>query len=287
MTSFAKLVSRRKIYEIREKGDSLDNVKLYAVKMRASSHALGQDQHISGAEKIVQAQEIEKTLTALLHRAQNHPNGQPDKINLKIENINFEDILHIHALPVSCYEVDNSKVGLDLALEFLAQIGLTNDKIIRELLPQTYGMRGAMLLDSKSYERLEPDQRRGVRVTYMDGSSKIPVADQKSHYQEALILASKVAACPQIIAELCISDDPNYVIGYVASKQFGYVRISKLKEPFERLGGRIFFFKAQDEVDKTRELNAAIDFLQKRVVLVDQNPTYLTENGKENTDIIH
>ena len=38
--------------------------------------------------------------------------------------------------------------------------------------------------------------------------------------KEALILTSKAAACADIIAEVCISDDPDYTTGYIASKEF-------------------------------------------------------------------
>lgn len=52
---------------------------------------------------------------------------------------------------------------------------------------------------------------------------------------------------PHIIAEICIFDDPDYVTGYVASKQTGYVRITKLKEIGNPDGGRIFLYRGQRE----------------------------------------
>ena len=54
--------------------------------------------------------------------------------------------------------------------------------------------------------------------------------------KEAIILASKVAACRQVTAELCISDDPGYTTGYISSKKYGYVRIPHIKKKGEKNG---------------------------------------------------
>ena len=55
------------------------------------------------------------------------------------------------------------------------------------------------------------------------------IGNEKNHYEEAIVLATKVANCPGIIGEICISDDPEYVTGYVSSKEIGYRRIKKMK----------------------------------------------------------
>ena len=55
------------------------------------------------------------------------------------------------------------------------------------------------------------------------------IGNEKNHYEEAIVLATKVANCPGIIGEICISDDPEYVTGYVSSKEIGYRRITKMK----------------------------------------------------------
>ena len=47
--------------------------------------------------------------------------------------------------------------------------------------------------------------------------------------KEALMLASKAASWPDVIAEVCISDDPDYTTGYIASKELGYLRIPNIK----------------------------------------------------------
>jgi 6-carboxyhexanoate--CoA ligase len=131
-------------------------------------------------------------------------------------------------------------------------------------------MRGAMLIDAISGRRLEADQSRGVRVSRMDAD---PAASEaidlllngqslaNPRVLEAWILASKVALYPQIVAELCWSDDPDYLTGYVASAQFGYQRITHLKEAGSQIGGRIFF------VQTGSDLGALVTKLQSEPVL--------------------
>ena len=82
-------------------------------------------------------------------------------------------------------------------------------------------------------------------------------------YNEEIALATKVAYAPNIIGEICISDDPNYVTGYIASKEIGYVRITKLKEMGSQEGGRIFLYRGDQS-----EVQNCIDYLSKQKVLV-------------------
>lgn len=140
------------------------------------------------------------------------------------------------------------------------------------LLRKAGTLRGAMLLDADSLERLEPDKLRGIRATYMDAAAPAPTSacsgvPEKNHYQEAVVLAAKVAHAPNILAEICISDDPDYVTGYVASRELGYVRIARMKEPGSPQGGRIFLYRGQRE-----DLAATIDFIERRPVLVENIP---------------
>lgn len=94
-------------------------------------------------------------------------------------------------------------------------------------------------------------------------NSKIEDSSCKNHFSEALALATKVVNAPGILAELCISDDPNYIIGYVASKEDGYIRISKLKEKGSDKGARIFLYDG--DIDKLEE---TINYLEKKKVLI-------------------
>jgi 6-carboxyhexanoate--CoA ligase len=132
-------------------------------------------------------------------------------------------------------------------------------------------MRGAALIDLRSGKRLEPDRSRGVRVSLLGIS---PDADRglrrrlsrrginTDTVREALVLASKVAACPAIVAEVCISDDPDYTTGYVASSRTGYLRIPAIKEFGSPAGGRVFFVKSGTTIDPV------INYLEEQPVII-------------------
>jgi 6-carboxyhexanoate--CoA ligase len=137
---------------------------------------------------------------------------------------------------------------------------------LSNLLKETFPMRGAMLYDIATGKRLEPDKRRGVRATYMDALHSSEVDGKKNHFNEAIVLATKVANAPGMVAEICISDDPNYVTGYVASQKMGYVRIMKMKEMNDENGGRIFLFDS-----RKASAEECIQYLQEKKVLVEVN----------------
>ena len=128
-----------------------------------------------------------------------------------------------------------------------------------------------MLLDVDTLERLEPDQQRGIRATYIDsiapkGEAKA-ICDGKNHFQEALVLASKVLSAPNIIGELCMSDDPDYITGYIATRDKGYIRITQLKEMGCPDGGRIFLYRGPKS-----QVEDCIKYLQEQRVLVKNVP---------------
>ena len=219
--------------------------------------------HVSGAERIVDARRVAPTLSALARRALGHERGVPDAINLKVEA--QPDVMRIKALPVTTIAVADKAEGWDKAAEILSAAGFRRTREIFGLFRETYPMRGAMLLDADTLERLEPDRERGVRATNMD-SEPSPPADRKNHFAEALALASKVLSAPGIVGEICVSDDPMYVTGYVATKD-GYRRISVLKERGDPSGGRIFLYRGpRDAVSET------IRFLEKQAVVVECPP---------------
>lgn len=242
----------------------------YSLKMRASQQ-IGEgdqkhEQHISGAERIVSREAVEAVCSAMARRALTHSKGDPDFINIKIEKVCEKDIQILKALPVTRVDVDSWQQGLDKAFELIDKAAELKDfrKKLPELLRETFPMRGAMLYDIATGERLEPDHERGVRATYMDALRSSDVDSQKNHFNEAIVLATKVANAPGMVAELCFSDDPEYVTGYVASRELGYVRIMKMKEMCDENGGRIFLF---DSRKATAE--ECIEYLQKKKVLVD------------------
>ncbi len=240
----------------------------YSIKMRASNKEEG---HISGAEKIVREKELEQYCSRLLRRALDHGKGKPDFINLKIEAVDEAEILHLPALAVTTLETADAEEGREKVLGCLRRLGLERGEEILSLWSQSYAMRGAMLLDADTLERLEPDAERGIRATYMDmeteDKARQSACTGKNHFNEALVLATKVVNHPNIVAELCISDDPDYVTGYIAARELGYVRITRLKEMGSSQGGRVFLFRGN-----AQEREACIQYLQQQKVLVHVDP---------------
>ena len=234
--------------------------QLYSLKMRASQ----QNEHISGAENIINEDELQAYCAQLLQRAMQHSKGKPDFINLKIEAVRPEEILHLPAVPVRTIATNTPEGGSAAVRSQMQQMGLAHIDEILQIWQQSYAMRGAMLLHVDTLQRLEPNRERGVRATYMDRESPHAQPDnRKNHFNEALVLATKVAHHPNIVAELCISDDPDYVTGYIASQATGYVRITTLKPLGSPNGGRVFLFRGNQE-----ELADCIDYLQHQKVLV-------------------
>lgn len=249
-------------------------MNLYSVKMRASrkiedefdgilEEGKKREQHISGAEKIIPEERLEIVCGQLLERALHHAKGEADFINLKIEKVKKEEVIIMDALPVTTYDVETAKEGREKLGELLKKSGILNGQEIVEKMKDTYGMRGAMLLDVDTMERLEPDYNRGIRATYMDAADNEDDRTQKNHFREAIVLATKVANHKNIIGEICISDDPDYVTGYFASKELGYIRVTKLKEMGCPDGGRIFLFRGTKE-----EVKECIEYLEKQKILV-------------------
>ncbi len=238
---------------------------LFCLKMRASETVDNKPVHISGAEKIVTEKELMSYTNSLIERGLHHAKGNADFINLKVEKINSEDVIYLDALDVTTVEVDTWQDGISEVYKFLNDLKISNPDGILEILKETYAMRGAMLLDVNTLERLEPDLNRGIRATYMDRdrSENNSKAFEKDHFLEAIVLATKVINCPGIIGEICISDDPDYVTGYVSSKIHGYRRITKMKEMGSPNGGRIFLYNGDSQ-----NIDEAISFLQNEKVIV-------------------
>ncbi len=235
----------------------------YSLKMRASEKG----RHISGAERVLTLDEISSETTNLLARGFDHENGKPDFLQIKVEKNTDQEVLNLKALPVSQENTASPMEGMKSYLQFLDEVGIKNGKAIMELLPKTYHMRGAMLLNVDTLEIIHSNPERGIRVTYMD--SREWAKGQKNHFYEALILATKVAHCPNILGEICISDDPSYTTGYFASKNHGYVRLSNVKQLGSPNGGRIFLFRGSPS-----DVAETVEYLEHKWVLVDELPVH-------------
>ena len=222
-------------------------------------HASRGSCHVSGAERLLDFAELEDAAAELLRRAMSHPRGPAERICLNLQPIATAHIRTAELLPILTHEVPNWQEGRAKAVELLTGHGLPEglvraavNQLASGAAPDGGVMRGAMLVDDVSGERLEPDRQRGVRVSRLDiaPESRDAVARflqrqklDSPRVAEAWTLASKVALYPQIVAELCWSDDPGYVTGYVASAASGYQRITRLKAEGDMLGGRVFFVR--------------------------------------------
>ena len=228
-------------------------------------------EHISGAERIAGAGAAPAIAAELARRALGHPKGRPDSIHITIEALDEGAVIRIPALPARALACTDAEAGLRLAAALLREAGAPDPGAVIRLLQESPPLRGAMLVDADTLERLEPDRERGVRATRMDmagGAALPPAPDGKQHYREAAVLAAKVCHAPHIIAELCISDDPDYVTGYVAAPGLGYVRIERLKEAGSPRGGRVFLYRGpRGAVADT------VAFLERTPVLVENVPS--------------
>lgn len=243
-------------------------MSLYSIKMRASAKGA----HVSGAERIVRPADVPNTLAQLAERALKHAKGTPDFINLKVEDPG--EIIRLQALPVTTYETATPEEGRAKAAALLESAGIARVDEIMARFPETHAMRGAMILDADTLERLEPDSVRGVRATYMDDAESVRkgTARGKNHYAEAIVLATKVQSAPGIVAEICVSDDPDYVTGYVATKEIGYARITTIKSKGSPDGGRIFLYRGPRE-----GIAETVRYLEKQAVIVDNVPSLSQE----------
>lgn len=253
------------------------NKPLYSIRMRARR----QGQHLSGAERLSSLEAVEQLAADMVQRAMHHARGRAESIELTIEQISAAEVERRPLPDLQTWLVDDYRQGRRAAAEILRRAGVAQgaidgamSQIAAGAAPGAQTMRGAMLVDADSGQRLEPDQARGVRVSRMDltdqarrklDSELNRLGLNNAHVREALVLAAKVLSAPGIVAELCWSDDPDYTAGYVASAAQGYVRFPHLKPLGEERGGRAFFVRTEG-----RSLADLIDYLQKRPILFDQ-----------------
>lgn len=240
--------------------------ELFSVRMRAGRGEGADAAHVSGAERIAPAGAVPDLARALALRALRHRKGAPDAIHITVEAL-AEPCMRLRALPARAVDCADPDEGMRLAIRLLEAAGVSRAADVPALLAGAAGMRGAILADADTLERLEPDRSRGVRATRMDAAwtGGMPDGPDKNHYREAIVLATKAAHAPGMVAELCVSDDPDYVTGYVASKTLGYVRLRTLKRMGDPCGGRVFLIRGDDPA-------AVLRFLERVPVLVEDIP---------------
>jgi len=251
---------------------------VYSVRMRASTDG----RHVSGAERLVEAGDVDAAVATLTARARNRAE-EPDAVQVTVERVarstvSTERVLRLIITPPSTAALAQvagsirlrdagvSDAAIDAAFELLRNGIGTSIQGRRPPNPQSWGdrtdssnsespesrtpgraARGAMLIDASTGENVTPDARRGVRASRFDyGPEAAAGIDQAltdaglGHFRtrEALALASKVI-WSGVLAELCWSDDAEYVAGYVSTRD-GYVRFADFK-PEGAVGGRAFF----------------------------------------------
>lgn len=251
--------------------------------MRATEEDILGDggRHISGCERLVTEDRVHAVLEQMWRRAKSHEHGNAHAINIRIDAIDSASIRRIPPLAIESLAYATVKEGRAASCALLERHGISKTAAQRALaaiatLPRS--MRGAMVVDAISGERLDGLGERGVRLSRMDCENEenftkflqnamlrlaiggdTPRAMAK--FREALVLASKAAAAPGYAGELCWSDDPNYSTGYVACGKT-YHRISPMKEPGNPIGGRVLF------VRPGAPLAEIIDYWQRQPVLV-------------------
>lgn len=196
---------------------------------------------------------------SLVKRALVHSRGRADSVRLHIDAIAESDVVRGELPGLKTVQVDDFETGRRAASSLLRLAGISDTAIavaMRALsegpAPGGKAMRGAMLIDGQTGERLESDAARGVRVSRLGMTAETRkllcerlerLGLNNAHVREALTLAAKVMASGGVAAELCWSDDPEYTAGYVAAAPLGYVRFPHLKPLNVFQGGRAFFLK--------------------------------------------
>lgn len=213
--------------------------------------------HLSGAEELVPAQELDHVLSSfskrLLPHAFNTLTHPPQQI-VTIDPVPKEAIQRKSLLPVQFLEspsCEESAKGLHELLECLLPEGQAESvlDIFRKEIMETPPRHGALLVTSRGRPFLEAGTT-GIRTTHLgcDPSLRKALEENLDHFLakpnhrfiDALVLASKVLASESVLLEICVSDDPSYTTGYMASRLFGYVRIPHMKKPGIPKGGRLY-----------------------------------------------
>lgn len=236
--------------------------------MRASLRG----RHISGAEGLFEAPEVQKAAKRYIKRALTHPKGRPDEITITVEVLKTPP-LKTASLPVWTIRSGSTKKARGIVKSVLSANGISEkaQNAALSLLRAGGTVRGAALIEKTTGKRLDKEPLRGLRVSRLGiqkgalGSLSARLSKRGINtdtVKEAIVLASKVASAPGISAELCISDDPHYTTGYVASTEAGYLRVPCMKRKGSKSGGRVFFTEPGADVEKIAL------YLEKRPVMV-------------------
>jgi 6-carboxyhexanoate--CoA ligase len=241
---------------------------MWSVRMRASRGGA----HISGAEGLFTEGEVEKAIKEYIKRARNHPRGEPEEIFISVEKLRAKP-RELSSLRLCTIECGSPAEARRLAGRMLRAEGISQKAVAAAfgVVRGARAMRGAALVSASGGARLEPDRARGVRASRLGIDKKAWTALGRRlsrlgintpTVKEALALASKALGTKGVLAELCVSDDPHYTTGYVATEKFGYVRIPNIKKKGSPRGGRVYLIKHGAGVGRI------VEYLERRPVLI-------------------
>jgi 6-carboxyhexanoate--CoA ligase len=244
--------------------------------------------HLSGAEDLVLekdlGEKIQEFSRKLFPFLENATHLSPVQLIITVDPIPDGTILERNLLPVqimNSHSKPETLTGLHSLLSEILQNGSASkilDIFHEEILSKK--VRNGAFLITPSGKFLMSDLPDGVRTTHVGCEPGLrkhleqelsSILQKPNHrFLEALILSSKVLSSEDILLELCVSDDPHYSTGYMASRPFGYVRIPHLKPEGHAMGGRLYVVK--ENVD----LPNLLGFLRTKPVLfigtASQNP---------------
>ena len=222
-------------------------VAWWSVRMRATGTLDGEPYHVSGAESLVAPGMIEQTVAGLTQRALAPGHTvKARQVRVSLDQLDVKPTV-IPALPTELKECPDPVAARQYFVDVLSRFVPHPAEALR-VLTEGPTMRGAAMVEAGTGRRLEADPLRGVRVTkFGDLTESAPGTSlaHKKHHHEAVLLASKVAAAPGVLAELCISDDPHYTRGYVCADGV-YTTVTNVKADGDPNGGRVIL------VDTTR-----------------------------------
>ncbi|NOZ25720.1 MAG: 6-carboxyhexanoate--CoA ligase [Nitrospirae bacterium] len=232
------------------------------------------DLHVSGAEGLYREGDLEDRAAAYLRRALSHDRGTPDSVVITVERLE-EEPLRIGLQPVHSVGTSDYAEAWGFIRGVLSSLGVSGEAFdtARSVVESRDVMRGAALVRILSGARAEPDRARGVRVSRLGIDTALLQRLKEclrrcgvdvTVVSEALVLASKVASSPHVVAELCVSDDPGYTTGYLSSRKTGYVRVPHVKQRGAMSGGRVFFVTEEGGVEDT------VRYLEETPVMVDR-----------------
>ena len=240
--------------------------------------------HLSGAEDLVPAEELEQTVAAFLKRlapfASREKQWVPQQI-LTIDPIPEKAVLRKPLLPVQMLDsksLEETSALLPYLLEELLPNPMMGEKILeiffREIMDSP--PKNGALVVTTSGELLDMGNLEGIRTTHVGCTARIrqdleqcldPLTRPNYRLVDALVLASKVISSGCVLLEICASDDPEYTTGYLASDKFGYIRIPHIKTKGSGRGGRLYV------VPPDVDLRSLITYLRATPVVIDRQPS--------------